>query len=468
MKAHRRAVLAGTVSVAMLWSIAGCKQSSSPESTNTSNDQGTQQASGQDPASANLAPVSNTTDNTGALPSDDQSAPASSDADNSQNYGDQNYDNYETPDDYAPQPPPELPDYQQPPCPGDNYIWTPGYWYYSSNAGYYWVPGAWVVAPFAGALWTPGWWGYSNGRYAWRHGFWGRHVGYYGGINYGYGYGGYGYQGGYWRNNQFAYNREVNNVDPSRVHDVYSYRYRAPNNTRVSYNGGSGGVRVLPRPAEMAALHEGHVAPMTSQVQLRRQASSNQQNFARVSHGRPAEAAVAHPLMADKNVRAPEVRNPGPAARPEQRPGQPRNVPPPQPGHPVTNAGHAPAAPHAAEHSAAREHTAARPAGEHPATNRQPQTSSRPQQEHGSARVPARAVGPEPAARRQGVENRPAQPAPKRSAAQPRPAQPAHRPAPQRAEPKPSHPAPRPHPQTEQKKPAPDHKKPEPDHKKPE
>jgi len=24
--------------------------------------------------------------------------------------------------------PPELPVYEQPPCPGDDYIWTPGYW----------------------------------------------------------------------------------------------------------------------------------------------------------------------------------------------------------------------------------------------------------------------------------------------------------------------------------------------------
>jgi hypothetical protein len=50
-------------------------------------------------------------------------------------------------------PPPPLPDYSQPPCPGDNYMWKPGYWDYS-NAGYGWVPGAWVMAPWIGALWT--------------------------------------------------------------------------------------------------------------------------------------------------------------------------------------------------------------------------------------------------------------------------------------------------------------------------
>ncbi len=31
----------------------------------------------------------------------------------------------------ASEPPPPLPDYTQPPAPGDDYVWTPGYWYYS-------------------------------------------------------------------------------------------------------------------------------------------------------------------------------------------------------------------------------------------------------------------------------------------------------------------------------------------------
>ena len=52
------------------------------------------------------------------------------------------------------EPPPPLPEYSQPPCPGENYVWTPGYWGYATG-GYYWVPGAWVLAPWVGALWTP-------------------------------------------------------------------------------------------------------------------------------------------------------------------------------------------------------------------------------------------------------------------------------------------------------------------------
>ena len=38
-------------------------------------------------------------------------------------------------------------------------------------------------------------------------GYWGPHVGFYGGIDYGFGYTGAGYAGGYWNNGAFYYNR---------------------------------------------------------------------------------------------------------------------------------------------------------------------------------------------------------------------------------------------------------------------
>jgi WXXGXW repeat (2 copies) len=82
-------------------------------------------------------------------------------------------------------PPPAIPVYTQPICPGPNYIWTPGYWAWGPD-GYYWVPGTWVVAPAVGVLWTPGYWGWGNGVYLWHAGYWGPHVGFYGGINYGF------------------------------------------------------------------------------------------------------------------------------------------------------------------------------------------------------------------------------------------------------------------------------------------
>src|SRR5271163_3038814 len=42
--------------------------------------------------------------------------------------------------------PPALPVYEQPICPADGYLWTPGYWAFY-NGGYFWVPGTWVQAP---------------------------------------------------------------------------------------------------------------------------------------------------------------------------------------------------------------------------------------------------------------------------------------------------------------------------------
>src|SRR6266567_3906836 len=94
--------------------------------------------------------------------------------------------------------PPALPVYVQPFCPGPDYIWTPGYWAWDPDFGYYWVPGTWVLAPYPGLLWTPGYWGWYEGAYVWYEGYWGPVVGFYGGINYGFGYNGFGYYGGYW------------------------------------------------------------------------------------------------------------------------------------------------------------------------------------------------------------------------------------------------------------------------------
>src|SRR3979490_3421524 len=72
--------------------------------------------------------------------------------------------------------PPELPVYAQTPCPSRGYIWTPGYWAYSSeDEDYYWVPGTWVLAPRAGLLWTPGYWAAQQDDYVWHERYWARH-----------------------------------------------------------------------------------------------------------------------------------------------------------------------------------------------------------------------------------------------------------------------------------------------------
>jgi hypothetical protein len=132
--------------------------------------------------------------------------------------------------------PPPLRVYVQPSCPDEGYIWTPGYWAYGPN-GYYWVPGAWVLPPQTGYLFTPGYWGFVDGVYVWHEGYWGAHVGYYGEVNYGFGYTGSGFSGGRWENGHFFYNRAVSNVGP-RFHNAYREEVADRGHDRSSFHRG--------------------------------------------------------------------------------------------------------------------------------------------------------------------------------------------------------------------------------------
>jgi hypothetical protein len=190
--------------------------------------------------------------------------------------------------------PPALPVYAQPICPGPGYFWTPGYWAWDDDDGYYWVPGTWVVAP-VGLLWTPGYWGWGGGVYLWHAGYWGPHVGFYGGINYGFGYGGVGFGGGEWRGGSFYYNRSVTNVSVTNVTNVYNKTVIVNNNTTTSFNGGSGGVQARPTAQEEAFSRERHTAPLAAQNQHEHAAAANRENFASQNHGRPSVAATARP-----------------------------------------------------------------------------------------------------------------------------------------------------------------------------
>jgi hypothetical protein len=192
--------------------------------------------------------------------------------------------------------PPPLPVYAQPVCPGDGYLWTPGYWAYGPD-GYYWVPGTWILPPRVGFLWTPGYWGFAGGLYAWHAGYWGPHIGFYGGVNYGFGYSGVGFGGGMWVGGHFRYNTAVTNVNTSIVHNTYVNRTVINNNTtinRTSFNG-PGGVNTRPTSSEMAASREQHVAPTQAQASHERSAISNRSQSAAVNHGRPSNAAMSHP-----------------------------------------------------------------------------------------------------------------------------------------------------------------------------
>ena len=201
-------------------------------------------------------------------------------------------------------PPPPLPYYTQPPAPYANAIWTPGYWAWG-QAGYYWVPGTWVQPPSVGVYWTPGYWGYGNGGYAWNAGFWGPQVGFYGGINYGFGYFGTGFSGGYWSGGAFRYNTAVMNVNRTVIHNTYNktvINKNVCNNCKnVSYNGGHGGVNARPTSAQMEARRRG-VGETSTQRMHERDAAQDRALYARANNGHPPVTAVQKPISDPKSL----------------------------------------------------------------------------------------------------------------------------------------------------------------------
>jgi WXXGXW repeat (2 copies) len=215
--------------------------------------------------------------------------------------------------------PPELPVYEQPLCPGDGYMWIPGYWAWGDD-DYFWVPGTWVLAPEPGFFWTPGYWAWGGSGFFFNEGYWGPVVGFYGGINYGFGYFGHGYEGGRWTNGRFYYNRSVNNINVTEIHNVYDTR--VVNNTavaRVSYNGGQGGIKERPTSAEQAAAHQRHISPVPAQIQHLQAARTDQSLRASANHGKPPIAATPKPAsFSDRGiVAAKEGGHYNPPARPE-------------------------------------------------------------------------------------------------------------------------------------------------------
>jgi hypothetical protein len=195
--------------------------------------------------------------------------------------------------------PPDIPDYDQPPCPEDGALWVPGYWSWDDEeADYYWVPGTWVLPPQRGLLWTPAYWSWEDGAYYFHDGYWAPEVGFYGGVNYGFGYYGEGFAGGRWDNDRFMYNTAVVNVNQTVIHNVYVDRTVVVNNTsssRVSFNGGQGGTNARPTPRDQQVAQARHVPPAPAQVQNRQAARSNPQLRASTNQGKPAVAATAKP-----------------------------------------------------------------------------------------------------------------------------------------------------------------------------
>ncbi|HEY1722766.1 MAG TPA: YXWGXW repeat-containing protein [Magnetospirillaceae bacterium] len=359
--------------------------------------------------------------------------------------------------------PPALPVYDQPPIPGPGYMWTPGYWAYSQDAGYYWVPGTWVEPPVVGVLWTPPYWGWDNGVYLFHAGYWGPHVGFYGGVNYGFGYGGAGYEGGRWSGHTFVYNRTVNNFGSAHITNVYSRQVRVVNRTNVSYVGGTGGIHATPTAAERAAFREHHAPMPEAQVHHFDAAAHNPAFAAKTNGGHPAVAAVAH---------AGQFEGPG-VTRDRAAAAAPRPGEHPAPGpHPAAEAHPQPGtAPHPMQ---ADQHPAGAAPGPHPPAEaaQHPAEAPRPAAEAAHpepAPHPTAEAHPAPAPHPAEAQQRPAAPAANQAMAAHRPppspnkapvhpaashAQgPTQRPAAQHAAPRPrpaaapaAHPAPAPHP----------------------
>jgi hypothetical protein len=190
--------------------------------------------------------------------------------------------------------PPALPVYEQPVCPGDGYLWTPGYWAWDGG-DYYWVPGTWVLAPEVGYLWTPPWWGWENGFYLFHEGFWGSQIGFYGGIDYGFGYFGLGFVGGRWDGGHFFYNRSITNINVVNIHNVYNETVVHETVNHVAYNGGPGGITSRPTAQEEAVARGPHVPPVSAQNRHAETAMGNRELKASVNQGKPPIAATGRP-----------------------------------------------------------------------------------------------------------------------------------------------------------------------------
>jgi YXWGXW repeat-containing protein len=190
--------------------------------------------------------------------------------------------------------PPDLPVYEQPLCPGEDYLWVPGYWDWDGD-DYFWVPGTWVLAPEPGFLWTPGYWAWGGNGFFFTAGYWGPVVGFYGGVNYGFGYFGHGYEGGRWERGHFFYNRSVSNINVTVIHNTYNTTIINRALTRVSYNGGNGGINARATREEEAAARERHVAAVEVQSRHIQEARRDRELRVSENHGLPPVAATAKP-----------------------------------------------------------------------------------------------------------------------------------------------------------------------------
>ena len=149
----------------------------------------------------------------------------------------------------------------QPPPPADGYIWSarllePEPQRLLLGAGRLGAGAVYRRAVDAGLL------GFRGRHLSVARRLLGPHIGFYGGINYGFGYIGIGFVGGYWNHDRYFYNRAVTNVNVTHITNVYTHNVVVNNidNRRISYNGGPNGIRRIADPREAAALKSPHPA----------------------------------------------------------------------------------------------------------------------------------------------------------------------------------------------------------------
>jgi hypothetical protein len=140
-----------------------------------------------------------------------------------------------------------------------------------------------------------------------------------------------------WESGRFYYNRSVTNVNITEVHNVYNTTIINRNETRVSYNGGDGGIRERPSREDESFSRERHIAPVSVQNQHTQEARGNRELRASVNQGRPPIAATQRPgsFRGSAVVPAREAggryeppanrRGNNNAARPDNNPNRPPN-----------------------------------------------------------------------------------------------------------------------------------------------
>ena len=163
--------------------------------------------------------------------------------------------------------------------------------------------------------------------YVFHAGYWGPHVGFYGGVNYGFGYGGAGSDGGRWEGGRFAYNTAVVNVNRTVIHnatiDSTVINHNAIN-SRTSFNGGTGGIAgaCLSSAGGFVCAGESHCRQRRNNRIMCRWLGRDRSNFASVNGGHPQNAAIPEWERARESAAA---NRPGGAVGPDDG-GRDRNV----------------------------------------------------------------------------------------------------------------------------------------------